>query len=91
MSNFPLYKNQTNSDQQGTGIIKQDMCFVCLRTVSCVPNVASVSMLSILDCPFGSSTVYLNLHIRIIILFSYSSAFKISLFITSKEPFFTYI
>ena len=28
-------------------------CFVCLRPVSCVPNVASVSGLSILDCPFG--------------------------------------
>jgi hypothetical protein len=26
-------------------------CFVCLRPVSCVPNVASVSGLSILDCP----------------------------------------
>ena len=58
--------------------------------LSYVPNVASVSILSILDCPFGFSNVYLELHIRIIILFSYSSAFKISLFITSKEPFFTY-
>ena len=28
-------------------------CFVCLRPVSCVPNVASVSGLSILDFPFG--------------------------------------
>ena len=28
-------------------------CFVCLRPVSCVPNVAKVSGLSILDCPFG--------------------------------------
>jgi hypothetical protein len=28
-------------------------CFVCLRLVSCVPNVASFSRLSILDCPFG--------------------------------------
>ena len=28
-------------------------CFVCLRHVSCVPNVASVSGLFILDCPFG--------------------------------------
>jgi len=28
-------------------------CFVCLRSVSCVPNVASVSGLSILDSPFG--------------------------------------
>jgi len=28
-------------------------CFVCLRPVSCVPNVASVSGLSILDCLFG--------------------------------------
>jgi hypothetical protein len=28
-------------------------CFVCLRPVSCVPNVAGVSGLPILDCPFG--------------------------------------
>ena len=28
-------------------------CFVRLRPVFCVPNVASVSGLSILDCPFG--------------------------------------
>ena len=27
--------------------------FVCLRPVSCVPNVATVSGLSILNCPFG--------------------------------------
>jgi hypothetical protein len=27
--------------------------FVCLRAVSCVPNVPSVCGLSILDCPFG--------------------------------------
>ena len=26
---------------------------VCLRLVSCVPNVASFSGLSIVDCPFG--------------------------------------
>ena len=26
---------------------------VCLRSVSCGPNVASVSGLSIIDCPFG--------------------------------------
>jgi hypothetical protein len=29
------------------------ICFVCLRPVSCVPNVTSVSGLSILDCHFG--------------------------------------
>ena len=29
------------------------ICFVCLRPVSCMPNVASVSGLSILDCPFS--------------------------------------
>jgi len=29
------------------------ICFVCLRPVSYVPNVVSVSGLSILDCPFG--------------------------------------
>ena len=28
-------------------------CFVCLRLVLCVPNVARVSELSFLDCPFG--------------------------------------
>jgi hypothetical protein len=28
-------------------------CFVCLRPLSCVPNVTSVFELSILDCPFG--------------------------------------
>jgi hypothetical protein len=28
-------------------------CFVCRRPVSCVPNVASVSRLSILGCPFA--------------------------------------
>ena len=28
-------------------------CFVCLRPVFCVPNVSSVSRLSMLDCPFG--------------------------------------
>ena len=27
--------------------------FLCLRLVSCVPNVASFSGMSILDCPFG--------------------------------------
>ena len=27
--------------------------FVCLRPVSCVPDVACVSILFILDCPFG--------------------------------------
>ena len=29
------------------------LCLVCLRPVSCVPNVASVSWLIILDYPFG--------------------------------------
>ena len=29
------------------------LCFVCLRPVSCVSNVASVCGLSILDCSFG--------------------------------------
>ena len=28
---------------------------LCFRPVSCIPNVASVSVLSILDCPFGYS------------------------------------
>ena len=29
------------------------LCFICLLPVSCVPQVASVSGLSILNCPFG--------------------------------------
>ena len=29
--------------------------FICFRLMSCVPNIASFSGLSILDCPFGSS------------------------------------
>ena len=29
-----------------------DYCFICLRSVYCVPNAASVSELSILDLPF---------------------------------------
>ena len=29
------------------------LCFVCLRPVSCLPNVANFSRLSILDYPFG--------------------------------------
>ena len=29
------------------------LCFVFLRSVSCVLNVASISRLFILDCPFG--------------------------------------
>jgi hypothetical protein len=28
-------------------------CVVCLRLVSCVPNVATFSGFLILDCPFG--------------------------------------
>ena len=36
-------------------------CFVCLRPVSCVCNVANVSGLSILDCPFGFSPRCINL------------------------------
>ena len=28
-------------------------CFVYLRPVSCVPNVVSISGLSVSDCPFG--------------------------------------
>jgi hypothetical protein len=33
--------------------LRSVLCFVCLRPVSCVPNVASVSGLSILDFFFG--------------------------------------
>ena len=29
------------------------LCFICLLPVACVPQVASVSGLSILNCPFG--------------------------------------
>ena len=28
-------------------------CLVCLRLMSCVPNIASFYKLSIFDCPFG--------------------------------------
>jgi hypothetical protein len=35
-------------------------CCICLRPVSCVPNVASVSRLCFLDCPFVFSNVYLS-------------------------------
>ena len=31
----------------------------CFRSVSCVPNIVSVSGLSILDCPFGFLNLYL--------------------------------
>ena len=34
------------------------VCFVCFRHVSCLPNVASVSGLTLLDCPFCFSNVY---------------------------------
>ena len=35
------------------------LCFVCLRPVSCVPNVASFSVLSILDCPLRFSLTFI--------------------------------
>jgi hypothetical protein len=38
-------------------------CFVCLRPVSCAPNVISFSGLTILDCPFISSDVNVLYHI----------------------------
>jgi len=53
------------------------LCLACLRIVSCVPNVASSSGLSIVDCPFGFSNVYckhklcvflLNLEKRLILV-----------------------
>ena len=34
--------------------------FCCLRLESCVPNVGNFSGLSILDCPFGFTVVYLS-------------------------------
>jgi hypothetical protein len=33
---------------------------VCLRSVSCGSNVASVSVLSIIDCPFGGQSTMDN-------------------------------
>jgi len=41
------------------------LLFVCLRPVSSAPNVASVSVLSIHDCPFVFSNVYLHFAIQI--------------------------
>jgi len=35
------------------------LCFVCRRPVSCVPNVVSVSRLSILDCPLRFSLTFM--------------------------------
>jgi hypothetical protein len=35
-----------------TGLFFLSFCFVCLRPVSFVPNIASVSGKFILDCPF---------------------------------------
>ena len=35
--------------------------FVCFRLLSCVPNVSSFSGLSILDCPFIFSGVYIGM------------------------------
>jgi hypothetical protein len=43
-----------------TNLFQCCFCFVCLRPVSCVPNVASVSGLSILDCPLGFLWHYFN-------------------------------
>ena len=40
-------------------------CFVCLRPVSCVPNIGSVSGLSVFDCSFG-------LFISCILIFLYN-------------------
>jgi len=37
-------------------------CFVCLRLVFCVPNVASFSGLSILDCRSVFFNLYLNIN-----------------------------
>ena len=42
-----------------TGIVLV-FCFACLCSVSYVPNIVSLFGLSILDCPFGFSYVYLN-------------------------------
>ena len=41
-------------------------CFVCLRPVSCVPNVASLSGLSILDCLIGFSLTFISNSIPVI-------------------------
>jgi hypothetical protein len=34
-------------------------CFVCLRLMSCVPNYASFSGLSVVDCPFSFSLAFI--------------------------------
>jgi len=39
-------------------ILRFALYFVSFLLVSCAPNVASFSGLSILDCPFGVSNVY---------------------------------
>jgi hypothetical protein len=47
-------------------VVSVVLCFACLRPVSCVPNVANVSRLSILDCPSFFSKVYLLVNTKII-------------------------
>jgi hypothetical protein len=44
-------KGEINNGQSGCPLLIAPL--VCLRAVSCGPNVASVSGLSIIDCPFG--------------------------------------
>jgi hypothetical protein len=50
-----VHKTQ-DEDKQNIELLRFSLtflCFVFLRPVSCVPNVASFSELSILDCSFG--------------------------------------
>ena len=47
------------------GFLCSFFSFVCLRYVSCVSNVASVSRLSILDCSFGfQCRLFIIVHLR---------------------------
>ena len=50
-------------------------CFSWLPPVSCVPNVASCYGLSIFDCPFVFSNVYLKKFHNIVILFVWDVRF----------------
>jgi hypothetical protein len=49
---FFLYSNMFTSYQDCISVLC--FCFVCFRPVSCVPNGACFSGLSILDCPTSS-------------------------------------
>jgi hypothetical protein len=48
---FEMFKTQCSNEIRTNNSLWSQT--VCLRPMSCVPNVSSVSGLSILDCPFG--------------------------------------